>query len=233
MPTATFGHLQTTCQWSNNRLNSPTNLTNNTPTEITLTILRPKRSNHWLESQQPITSRLNWQQQLQQWKQQSDVHVYLYTIKWRFTNHMTLKNDFPSGCRNVNQCQQQQFFSNYTNRDDRTRQTSLFKLTYIQSTTSNYITPLIHLDDFLCECLQYTLENIISCDVLLHANFDIWKILTWLWGLGGKTKNESYIKEPQYDLSCFISLSLGTNIEVERWKLKMASRGKFENENWS
>ena len=72
---------------------------------------------------------------------------------------MTLKMTSPQVVETSINVNNSSSFQNYTNRDDRTRQTSLFKLTYIQSTTSNYITPLIHLDDFLCECLQYTLEN--------------------------------------------------------------------------
>ena len=54
-----------------NRLNSQTNLTNNTMTEITLTIHRLKCTNQWLVSQQAINS--SWL--TDQWQQQSDIHT--------------------------------------------------------------------------------------------------------------------------------------------------------------
>ena len=68
---------------TNIRLYPLTSLTNNTTTEITLTIHGWKCTNHWLESEQPITSWLNWPM--------TATIRCIYTINWGSPIHMTLK----------------------------------------------------------------------------------------------------------------------------------------------
>ena len=69
--------------------------------KLHLTIHGSKRTYYWLESQQPITSRLNWPM---------TATTDVYTMNWRFHNSLDSEDAFRSGCRNVSQCQQQQFF---------------------------------------------------------------------------------------------------------------------------
>ena len=89
----------------------PTNLTNNTTTEITRTIHGSKRTNHWLESQQPITSWLNWA-----------TIRRIYTINWRSTIHMTLKMTSAQVVETSVIVNNNSSFQNYTNPDDHTQQ---------------------------------------------------------------------------------------------------------------
>ena len=76
---------------TNNRLNSPTNLANNRPAKIRLTIHRSNRTNHWFRTQLPITSWLNHQ-----------LMVY---------NSHDSEDDFHLSSWKVSYSQKQQFFS--------------------------------------------------------------------------------------------------------------------------
>ena len=84
-------------------------------TEITLTIHRLKRTNHWLESQQPIISWLNWPM--------TATIRRIYTINWRSTIHVTLKMTSAQVVEMSVIVTNNSSFQNYTNPDDHTQLT--------------------------------------------------------------------------------------------------------------
>ena len=100
---------------TNIRLYPLTSLTNNTMTEITLTIQGWKCTNHWLESQQPITSWLNWPM--------TATIRRIYTINRGSPIHMTLKMTSTQVVETSVIVNNSSSFQNYTNPDNRTQQT--------------------------------------------------------------------------------------------------------------
>ena len=81
--------------------------TNNTSTDIRLTQDESKRTNHCVQSSQPLTTRLNWQLTINVTNSLTnhinDQSQYLYHP---LTLHKSLNSDddFRSGCQNVSQC---------------------------------------------------------------------------------------------------------------------------------